>query len=291
MESSRRVLQKLRPYDVLTLGYLAIVLLFLVVAPHRPPEALRITVAHGAAIAGVLLLAYFADRSRILRRLHDFYPLLLFIVLFGEFTGLSTALFPYWLEPLLVKFDLWLFGGPPLSWVMTHLSPLAVEFFALAYCTYYLIIPAALLFAYRKNYPHGVTEAATKICLTMYTCYLLFILVPARGPHHALPGADPLLIKGGFITGLLHRIQGVESVQGAAFPSSHVAVAWVAFFILRRYFHRASWPLGLLMGALTLSVVVMGYHFSLDAIGGLALGFGLGAAMGRDRSSGAQRGF
>jgi hypothetical protein len=60
-----------------------------------------------------------------------------------------------------------------------------------------------------------------------------------------------------------------------------VAVAWVAFFVLRRHLKKASWPVGLLMGALTLSVVVMGYHFSLDALGGLALGLGLEAAMKR----------
>jgi len=284
MDLSRRVLRSLRPYDRLTLGYLVIVLLLLAVSPHRPPGALRITGVHGAAILGVLLVAGLADRSRVLRCLHDFYPMFLFILLFGEFTGLSTALFPYWLEPVLIKFDFLLFGGAPQTWVMANLSPLAVEFFALAYCSYYLVIPGALALAYRKNYPHELTDAATRICLTMYTCYLLFMLAPARGPHHALPGADPLLIKGGFFTGLLHRIQSMESVQGAAFPSSHVAVAWVAFFVMRRRLKRASWPVGLLMGALTLSVVVMGYHFSLDALGGLALGLGLNAALNRRAS-------
>lgn len=279
MPLSRRITQRLRLYDILTLGYLVIVPLLLAVSPHRPPETLRIACVHAAEILGVLLLVYFSHRTPILGRLHDFYPVLLFIALFGEFTSLSTALFPYWFEPVLIRFDQWLFGGAPQNWVMAHLSPLAVEFFALAYCSYYLVIPAALIFAYGRNYPRELTDAASRICLTMYTCYLLFILVPARGPHHALPGADPLLIKGGFVTGILHRIQSVESVQGAAFPSSHVAVAWVAFFALRRRLKRTAWPVGLLMGALTLSVVVMGYHFSLDALGGLALGLGLDAAL------------
>jgi len=281
MDFIRRILQKLRPYDSLTLGYLLIVLLFLAISPHPPSAALRITGVHGAAILGVLLLACVADRSRALRRLHDFYPMLLFIALFHEFSHISTVLFPYWLEPLLIKFDLWMFGGPPQHWVMAHLSPAAVEFFALAYCSYYLIIPGTLFFVYRKNYPHELTAATSRICLTMYTCYLLFMLIPARGPHHALPGADPLLIEGGFFTNILHGIQKSESVEGAAFPSSHVAVAWVTLFVLRRYHKKASWLLGLLIGALTLSVVAMGYHFSLDALGGVALAFGLNAALKR----------
>ena len=278
MDAVRRIFRAYRPYDSLTLGYLLIVLLFLAVSPHRPSTANRIAGIHGAAILGVLLLAYLGDRSRVLRWLHDFYPLPLFVTLFGEFTQLTKTLFPYWIEPLLIKFDVWLFGGAPQHWVMANLSPAAVEFFALAYCSYYLIVPGILFYVYRKNYPHELAAVATRICLAMYVCYLLFMLLPARGPHHALPDADPRLIEGGFITDLLHRLQDVESVEGAAFPSSHVAVAWVAFFIFRRYNKKASWPAGVLVGALTLSVVAMGYHFSLDALGGVALAFGLEAA-------------
>ena len=281
MSFMRCLLQRLRPYESLTLGYLLIVLIFLAISPHPPSAALRITGVHGAAFFGVLLLASFADRSRVLRWLHDFYPMLLFVVLFAEFTHLSTVLFPYWLEPLLIKLDLGVFGGPPLHWVAAHLSPAAVEFFAVAYLSYYLIIPGTLLLVYRKNYPHELTAAASRICLTMYTCYVLFMLIPARGPHHALPNADPLLIEGGFFTNLIHLMQRTESVEGGAFPSSHVAVAWVAFFILRRHYKKMSWPLGFLVGALTLSVFAMGYHFSLDALGGVAVAFGLNAAMNR----------
>jgi PAP2 superfamily len=286
MDSFRSFLQKLRPYDGLTLAYLLIVLIFLALSPDRPSSALRIAGVHGAAILGILLLAGFDERSRVLLRLHDFYPMFLFIALFAEFTDLSTVLFPYWIEPWLIKFDLRIFGGPPQAWVTAHLSPAAVEFFALAYGSYYLIIPATLLLVYRRSYPRELTRATSKICLTMYTCYLLFMLMPARGPHHALTGANPLLIEGGFLTDLLHKIQGVESVQGAAFPSSHVAVAWVAFFILRRHYKKMSWPLGILVGALTLSVVAMGYHFSLDAVGGMAWALTLEAAMKRSLSSG-----
>lgn len=281
MAFARRLLRGLRPYDSLTLGYLIIVLIFLALSPHRPSGTLRIIGVHGAAILGVLLLANLARRTRLLGWLYDFYPVLLFVVLFSEFTGLSTVLFPYWIEPLLIKFDLGLFGGPPLRWFAAHLSPAAVEFFALAYLSFYLIIPGTLLLVYRKNHPRELTAAASRICLTMYACYLLFMLIPARGPHHALPNADPLLLKGGLFTALLHEIQKTESVQGGAFPSSHVAVAWVALFILRRHYRKMSWPLGILVAALTVSVVVMGYHFSLDALGGMALAFGLEMSLKR----------
>jgi len=281
MHFIRRSFQKLRPYDGLTLGYLLIVLFFLIISPHPPSAALRITVVHGAAILGVLLLANFADRSRVLRRLHDFYPMLLFIALFSEFNHISTVLFPYWFEPLLIKFDLWMFGGLPQQWVVGHLSSVAIEFFAFAYWSYYPIIPGTLFLVYRKDYPRELTAATTRICLTMFTCYLLFMLIPARGPHHALPGESPLMIEGGFFTNLVHEIQKVGSVQGAAFPSSHVAVAWAMFFVLRRHNKKTSWPMGLLIGALTLSVIAMGYHFSLDALGGMAVAFSINAVMKR----------
>lgn len=279
MDPIRRVSQKLRPYDRLTLGYLIIVLFFLAISPHPPSAALRITVTHGVAIIGVLLLANFADRSPFLRRLHDFYPMLLFIALFHEFTHISTVLFHYWLEPALIKFDLWIFGGSPQQWTIAHLSPAAIEFFALAYGSYYLIIPGTLFLAYQKDYPLKLTAATSQICLTMFVCYVLFMLFPAQGPHHALAGQNPVLIEGGFFTHLVHEIQKTGSVHGAAFPSSHVAAAWAAFFILRRLYRKASWPVGVLIGTLTLSVFIIGYHFSLDALGGMAVAFGINAAM------------
>jgi len=278
------ILQKLRPYDRLIIGYLVLVMVFLAISHQPSTAALRITLVHSAAILFVLLVANFSRRSGLVQIVHDFYPAMLFMILFSEFTHTSTVLFSYWLEPLLIKFDLWAFSGSPQQWAVAHLSPEIIEFFAFSYWSYYLVIPGTLFFVYRKNYPHGLIDATTRMCLTMFACYLLFMLSPARGPHHALPANGASLMDGGFFTNMVRSIQKIGSVQGAAFPSSHVAVAWAMFFVLLQHAAKIAWPIGLLIAALTFSVITMGYHFSLDALGGVVVAFGINAAWPKDNT-------
>ena len=270
--------RQLRPYDKLTLGYLLIVLLLLALSPNRPAAAGRIAVVHVAAILLILLITKFADRSRVLQVVHDLYPMALFMALFSEFTHLTTVLFPHWMEPLLIKFDGWMFGGSPQHWTITHFSPVTLEFLAFAYWSYYLIIPATLFLVYHKNYPHELIATTTRMCLTMYACYVLFILLPARGPQDVLPANGALMSKNGLFTNMVRTIQSYGSVHGAAFPSSHVAVAWAMFFALQRLYPKIALFAALLITALTLSVITMGYHFSLDAIGGVVLAIGVNSA-------------
>jgi len=283
------IFRRLRAYDRLTLGYLLLVLLFLVLSPQRPQATLRISLMYCAAMAVVLLSASFGNRSRVFQFVHDFYPLALFTALFGQFTQLSTVIFPHWLEPLLISFDTWLFGVNSHQWTAAHLSPAVFEFLAFAYWSYYLLIPGMLLLVYKKNYPHELIAATTRLCVTMYACYIMFMLSPARGPHHALSANGTLLIEGGFFTNLVHDIQRVGSVHGAAFPSSHVAVAWAMFFVLRRHYPKLVWLAGILIAALTLSVITIGYHFSLDAIGGVVVAFGINAVWRDKKTSTASR--
>jgi len=280
------IFRRLRIYDRLTVGYLFLVLIFLAISPQPPAAAQRISLVHAAAIFIVLALAHYGDRFGTLRVFHDFYPLLLFTVIFAEFTQLSTVLFPYWMEPLLIKFDYWIFGMQTQQWTATHLSPFAIEFLAFAYWSYYLLIPGTLFLVYKKNYPQELINACNQLCLTMYACYIIFMLSPARGPHHAfLPANGALLIEGGFFTNLVRDIQRFGSVHGAAFPSSHVAVAWAMFFVLQRRYRKIAWLAGILIAALTLSVITIGYHFSLDAIGGVVLAFGINAAWKDEKAS------
>jgi membrane-associated phospholipid phosphatase len=59
--------------------------------------------------------------------------------------------------------------------------------------------------------------------------------------------------------------------QGTCFPSSHVAVAWVALFCLRRIFGNRWFALILPFTlSLTVAVVYNRYHYLADALAGLA---------------------
>jgi len=287
--SMMNMFRRLRIYDRLTLGYLLVVLCFIAISPHRPTAALRISVVHAAAIGMVIAVALLAERSRFIKIVHDFYPMALFTALFSEFTALSTVLFPHWLEPLLIRFDSWVFGVSSHQWIAAHISPPVFEFLSFAYWSYYIIIPGTLFLVYKKNYPEEIANATARLCLTMYACYVMFMLAPARGPHHALPANGALMIEGGFFTNFVREIQKVGSVQGAAFPSSHVAVAWAMYFILQRHYPKFAWAAGVLIAALTVSVFIIGYHFSLDAMAGVVVAIGINAAWKDERHSASRR--
>jgi membrane-associated phospholipid phosphatase len=60
--------------------------------------------------------------------------------------------------------------------------------------------------------------------------------------------------------------------KGAAFPSSHVAVAVVIWLLAWRLARRVFWLLALIVPALALGTVYGGFHYTIDAGAGLLVG-------------------
>ena len=57
---------------------------------------------------------------------------------------------------------------------------------------------------------------------------------------------------------------------GAAFPSSHVALAWVTVYFSFLYLPRIRWLHLVMAVLLSLATVYCRYHFAVDAIAGVA---------------------
>jgi len=281
----------LRLYDRLTFAYLWLTLLLVVFSPKPIPVRERIIVSHITVSFIIIFFIYWGQlRSkthrhyvspRWLRFLRDWHPLFWFTFLFfGEFTYLANLVFPYWIENSLIHFDLWLFGQPPHQFIETHASAWLVEFMAFAYWSYYPILlgVAGWYYLFRaENDAHPNAEKMTfiditnKLCCTFYLCYILFMLMPARSPRHALNLNEHLNLNGGQFFNMIATLQNYVSVVGAAFPSSHVAVAWVAVMTLRDEYRLAFWSLMPLVIALTVSIFILQYHYMLDAVAGVIL--------------------
>ncbi|MGH7596121.1 MAG: phosphatase PAP2 family protein [bacterium] len=295
---------RLRFYDRISLGYLCLTLLLAIFSPPANAVKLilireRILINHPLIILTIVALIYFtpmlsqsARYRRVfkwLRPMRDLYPFFLFtFVLFGEFTYLVNSVFPYWLEPYLIDFDLWLFKQPAHRFIETHAPAWMIELMAFAYWSYYPLILFVVMRYYLARDKAGnrtlsrrqpisslsgqadpvFLDFMNRMCLSFYTCYVLFMLLPARSPRHALDLNGQLQLAGGFFFDLISQGQNYVSVVGAAFPSSHVAVAWVAVAALRqsnRYIFFICVPV---VVALTLSVFILQYHYVLDAVGG-----------------------
>jgi hypothetical protein len=304
MPSIKNFWADLRFYDHLSLSYLCLTLLVAIFFPPASAAKLilireSILISHPFIILTVLALIHFtpvlsqtARYRRVYKWLNpvrDLYPFFLFtFVLFSEFTYLANSVFPYWSERYLIEFDLWLFKQPVHRFIETHAPVWMIELMAFAYWSYYPLIAFVVLRYYlagakggdRTAFPRqsvkGFSRQANpffldfmnRICLSFYACYLLFMLLPARSPRHALDLNGQLQLAGGFFFDLISQAQNYVSVVGAAFPSSHVAVAWVAVVALRqsdRYIFFIFVPV---VAALTFSVFILQYHYMLDAVGG-----------------------
>ncbi|MDQ7052337.1 MAG: phosphatase PAP2 family protein [candidate division KSB1 bacterium] len=258
-------------YEKSVLTYLGISAAFALMFHQNIEKWDYIVGYHFALITSILAInAIRIDEKGWLRFLKNWYIFLVFPVLFKELTFLSQALFPYYLEPLIVSSEERLFGlfakylfQPENKWL--------TELMAFSYSFYYFLVPLVGIYIYRKRSFSEFEIFAFRFCTTMFICYGLFVLIPVRGPHHSVLAADPNALEGYFFLKLIHWMQSYGSAVGAAFPSSHVAATWIAAFSLKRVrpeWYRLALPFLIL---LTISVFYLRYHYIVDAIAGYAL--------------------
>lgn len=277
-------------FDKLTLGYLVLVPVLILLSGKHVHLWPVIAVAHPLLIAGLLALIRYQQRLPVaLRWLRDWYPVLLFTFFFSTIGRLVTLFLPFWLEPFLLRSDVWFLEQHPWEFFARHLTPLTTEIFSFAYWSYYLLIPLVAAVHYlplRLSRDVAPTKPAfdgvmARLCLVMYTCYACFLLLPARGPHHVLNLDHDLLFAGGWFYSSILFIQAKGSVVGAAFPSSHVAAAWAALFTLRQSFRRLFWTVLPLVLLLSASTFVIQYHYIIDSVGGILVAVAVEALMTR----------
>ncbi len=128
----------------------------------------------------------------------------------------------------------------------------------------------------------------TMITFVFFVCYLIYILLPVLGPHAherlAAAGQDALLpprvvpghLRRGFFFQLMQFIyRTFEPSSGAAFPSSHVAVAVAAVTYTWRYLKSVRWLHAVVVVLLAVSTVYCGYHYAVDIFAGALVGAAL----------------
>jgi membrane-associated phospholipid phosphatase len=134
---------------------------------------------------------------------------------------------------------------------------------------FYLILPPLILFFGRRYVE--LNFYVFFITFTFYAAYLGFLAVPVAGPVHALASEFTLPQLTGYVFTPLQSLLMQLDPKGTCFPSSHVAVSWVALFCLRRIFgKRWFWLIFPFTVSLTISVVYNRYHYLADALAGLA---------------------
>jgi membrane-associated phospholipid phosphatase len=159
------------------------------------------------------------------------------------------------------------------------------ELFYISYFCYYIMISGvglALFLRSRQQFFHYVSV----VSFLFYVCYSIYIVLPVIGSRaffrqvdgYSLPAATqqlavtdayPEAVQAGVFFHIMKWIYREFEAPGAAFPSSHVAVALCTVYFSFRYLRPIRYVhLGVAI-MLCISTVYCRYHYVVDVLAGL----------------------
>ena len=261
---------RLRPIDLLLLGYLAFVSFIALTRPEARGRGWVLVV--NGLIALLIFLLSRDGLGRFARGLREVYPILLLLPLYGSLDLLSGAGSVAVHDARVQGWEAALFGGQPSrDWWRAAPSRFWSTVLHGAYFTYYgiLLVPAVVLLARgRLAELRGLMLA---LMATFVFCYVWFILFPVAGPYYEFPRPT-----GEFVDNLMARLVyatlATGSSYGAAFPSSHVAASVATTIASARAFRALGLGVAIPTLLLTIGVVYCQMHYAVDAIAGLMIG-------------------
>ena len=275
--------------DYATQGYLAVVgVLILLLHGDAVPRWPWWLLAHGAGIASVHTLIRVQARcpsNRVLDFLRHFYPVLFYAGFYRETGELNQMLTTGYPDPMFIRLEEQIFGCQPSLRLMETLPFCQVsEPLYASYFSYYLMIGGvglALFLRNRRQFFHYVSV----VSFVFYVCYLAYILAPVMGPrifHRGINGYQlpplfrpavlpdfPVAVQAGPFFQVMGWIYHIFEAPGAAFPSSHVAVALTTVYFSFCYLRKIRFVhLGLAI-LLSFATVYCGYHYAVDVLAGM----------------------
>lgn len=222
--------------------------------------------------------------NRVLDFFRHFYPVLLYTGFYRETGSLNQMLHTGYVDAVFIRLDQQVFGFQPSLRFMESLPSVWVsELFYMSYFSYYVMIVGvglALFFRSRSQFYHYISV----VSFVFYACYLTYIFLPVIGPRiiysdlaaftpppEALPvGAwvFPEPVQAGLFYKIMAEIYHHFEAPGAAFPSSHVAIALVTVWFSFLYLRRIRWVHLAVAVLLCFSTVYCRYHYAVDVAAG-----------------------
>jgi membrane-associated phospholipid phosphatase len=151
------------------------------------------------------------------------------------------------------------------------------------YLSYYVLIYGPPLVAWKRCRDEAFEAAVAGVMWTFLICCVVFVVWPVAGPRFLWPA--PSGIPSGPIRAFTLLLLQAGSSRGAAFPSSHVAVAVTQTLIALRYQRTVGVVCAVCSVLITIGAVYAGFHYGVDVIAGVALGAVVGGLVlfrGRD---------
>lgn len=209
----------------------------------------------------------------------EFLPLAAIPFLYAELPYLMAAFGGGFHDAIVQRWELatWgrmpartLAGAMPTAWVSEPLHA--------AYFSYYAIIYAPLAYLLAAGRRDAFRESAAAVMATFAICFAVFVVFPVQGPRYLWPAPDG--VPAGPMRTIVLAVLERGSSRGAAFPSSHMAVAVVQALMAYRWRVPGAWLIALATALLGVGAVYGGFHYGIDMIAGAVLGVAVPVAFG-----------
>jgi membrane-associated phospholipid phosphatase len=218
----------------------------------------------------VLLLRFRKRRSLSAEAMSLWYPLILIGLLYYQTGLINRVVVPRFLDAFFMNLDVWIFGEFPAFFLRGKQGNAFLdEFFHFFYFSYYLLIPLTGILLFRKEVK--IFESfVLQLSSLFYLCFIIFILLPVEGP---IALRNEYYHQGGLFQTLVDFIYTGGENPGAAFPSSHVAATFLVAWWGSRHFVRMKMAYWLTFLLLSIATVYCMFHYAVDVMAGLLLGF------------------
>ena len=202
----------------------------------------------------------------------------LYALYFTESIWLSQLMFDgASLDVVFARLDYLIFGFQPAIEFSRHFEkyPIVNEMFFFSYFFYYALVSTGVWFLFaRRRYTEAVRMLFI-ISASFFILYVWFIFFPVRGPKYYFVELYETWysnFKGFLFTRLMRGLFNNTNLGGAAFPSSHVALALISIGLNWKY-NRFVVPIYLpLTVLLFVSTIYLYAHYFVDIPAGLVAG-------------------
>ena len=202
----------------------------------------------------------------------------IYILYFTESIWLSQLMFDgASFDAFFAGLDYRIFGFQPAIQFPHYFQQYRVinEMFFFSYFFYYGLVSTGVWILFiRKHYQQAV-HTLFIISVSFFIMYVWFIFFPVKGPKYFFTELNEMWysnFQGFFFTKIMKGLFNNTNLGGAAFPSSHVALALIAFILnwkYNRYLIPVYLPLTIL---LFISTVYLYAHYFVDIPAGIVTG-------------------
>ena len=269
----------LLPSDWITVLYLAVSSVLMLIFHRNLARWYIFLSIHIAAVLGILSLHFVpGPLSPLLQFVRDWYALATILLFYWGVKPLTQMVFQGMFDDRIVRWENRLFKGQPSTYLSARFPSVALsEYLHLCYLSYYFIPVFLPTMLYFRGKSEAFFDTLFAELLTFNLCLIWYIFFPVAGPRYISEKIDESL-SGRPLCRLTHAILSRASTKGAAFPSSHSALAIVVLLCGARYDLVSFVILFPFCTGLVVGTVYGRFHYALDAVAGVLLGvltFGL----------------